>query len=243
MDSSMIYVLDAGNTHIKLAQFNNQELSMVHRFSSLQDLEFQLSAEAKVVLANVGNPEIKLILEKLGCKIVNLSTRGKLPFNNAYKTPETLGIDRLSNIAAVHQLHPNRNVLVLDAGTCIKSDFIDSKGTYHGGSISPGIRLRYLSLHEHTAALPLLNPDSFSSLGTSTEASIHSGIMGSINAELLWRINEFNNRCEDLLVYLTGGDSHYFDLGQKNGIFVDENLTLKGIYALYLHQHSSDSLP
>ena len=113
----MIYVLDAGNTHIKLAQFNNQELAMVHRFSSLQDLEFQLSAEAKVVLANVGNPEITLILEKLGCKIVNLSTRGKLPFNNAYKTPETLGIDRLCNIAAVHQLHPNRNVLVLDAGT------------------------------------------------------------------------------------------------------------------------------
>lgn len=75
-----------------------------------------------------------------------------------------------------------------------------------------------------------------------TEGSIHSGVMGSVKAEINWRIEEFNNRYEDLIIYLTGGDAHYFDLGQKNDIFVDENLTLKGIYALYLHQHSSDTL-
>jgi type III pantothenate kinase len=238
MDSPIIYVIDAGNTHIKLAEFIHHELSMVHRFSSLHDLQAQLPVDAKVVLANVGNPEITLGLKELGCRITMLSKNDKLPFINAYLTPDTLGIDRLCNIAAVHHLHPNKNVLVLDAGTCIKSDFIDCKGTYHGGSISPGIRLRYQSLHEHTAALPILHPGAYSSLGSNTEDSIHSGVMGSIKAELLWRIDEFNNRCEDLHIYLTGGDSHYFDLGQKNGIFVDENLTLKGIYALHRYQHS-----
>jgi hypothetical protein len=35
------------------------------------------------------------------------------------------------------------------------------------------------------------------------------------------------------VVVLTGGDTKHFDLGQKNGIFVHENLTLEGILALY----------
>ena len=235
MDSLTIYVIDAGNTNIKLGQFINHELKKVHRFSSLEDIHTHLSEGDIVVLANVGNLEIVLMLERLGCSITNLSTKEKLPFTNAYKTPETLGIDRLCNIAAVQFLHPNKNVLVLDAGTCIKSDFIDCKGTYHGGSISPGIAMRYRSLHEYTANLPLLHPTTYSILGSNTDESIHSGVLGSVNAEVLWRIEKFNNRYEDILIYLTGGDAHYFDLGQKNSIFVDENLTLKGIYALYLH--------
>ena len=95
--------------------------------------------------------------------------------------------------------------------------------------------MRYRSLHEYTANLPLLHPTTYSILGSNTDESIHSGVLGSVNAEVLWRIEKFNNRYEDILIYLTGGDAHYFDLGQKNSIFVDENLTLKGIYALYLH--------
>jgi pantothenate kinase type III len=74
-------------------------------------------------------------------------------------------------------------------------------------------------------------------VGSTTEASLHSGVMGSIAAEIKWRIEEYRERYEPLAVYITGGDAHYFDMGQKNSIFVDENLTLKGIYALYLFQH------
>ena len=244
MQSTKVFVLDGGNTHIKLGAFIGNQLVQTNRFHERASLGKHLSSEDIVVIANVGELQLQQDLIALGCQVYTVSNMNALPFSNAYKTPNTLGIDRLCNIAAVHQHHPSRNILVIDAGTCIKFDFIDALGTYHGGSISPGISLRYHSLHEHTSQLPLLNPTkAWDVIGMDTEGSIHSGVMGSVKAEINWRIEEFNNRYEDLIIYLTGGDAHYFDLGQKNDIFVDENLTLKGIYALYLHQLSSDTLP
>ena len=243
MQSTKVFVLDGGNTHIKLGAFIGNQLVQTNRFHERASLGKCLSPEDMVVIANVGELQLQQDLIDLGCQVYTVSNMNPLPFSNAYKTPNTLGIDRLCNIAAAHQQHPSRNILVIDAGTCIKFDFIDALGTYHGGSISPGISLRYHGLHEHTSQLPLLNPtNAWNVIGTDTEGSIHSGVMGSVKAEINWRIEEFNNRYEDLIIYLTGGDAHYFDLGQKNDIFVDENLTLKGIYALYLHQHSSDTL-
>ena len=243
MQSTKVFVLDGGNTHLKLGTFVGQQLVETKRFQERASLDNYLSTGDIVVIANVGERQLQQDLIDIGCQVYTVSNMHPLPFANAYNTPSTLGIDRLCNIVAVHENHPNRNSLVIDAGTCIKFDFIDALGTYHGGSISPGISLRYQSLHEHTSQLPLLTPTlAWDVLGTSSEASIHSGVMGSVKAEINWRIQEFNNRYEDLIIYLTGGDAHYFDLGQKNDIFVDENLTLKGIYALYLHQHSSHPL-
>jgi type III pantothenate kinase len=243
MQSTKVFVLDGGNTHLKLGTFIGQQLVETKRFQERASLDNYLSTGDIVVIANVGERQLQQDLIDIGCQVYTVSNMHPLPFSNAYNTPSTLGIDRLCNIVAVHENHPNRNSLVIDAGTCIKFDFIDALGTYHGGSISPGISLRYQSLHEHTSQLPLLTPTlAWDVLGTSSEGSIHSGVMGSVKAEINWRIQEFNNRYEDLIIYLTGGDAHYFDLGQKNDIFVDENLTLKGIYALYLHQHSSHPL-
>lgn len=243
MHLTKVFVLDGGNTHIKLGAFIGNQLVQTNRFQERASLGKYLSPEDMVVIANVGGRQLQQDLIDIGCQVYTVSNMHPLPFANAYNTPRTLGIDRLCNMAAVHHYHPSRNILVIDAGTCIKFDFIDALRTYHGGSISPGISMRYQSLHEHTSQLPLVNPtNSWDILGTSSEGSIHSGVMGSVKAEINWRIHEFNNRYEDLIIYLTGGDAHYFDLGQKNDIFVDENLTLKGIYALYLHQHSSDTL-
>ena len=239
MQSTKIFVLDGGNTHIKLGTFVDHELIQTNRFQKRASLESYLSTGDIVVISNVGERQLQQDLIDIGCHVYTVSNMHTLPIANAYNTPSTLGIDRLCNIVAVHQNHPNRNSLVIDAGTCMKFDFIDGLGTYHGGSISPGISLRYQSLHEHTSQLPLLTPTAaWELLGTSSEGSIHSGVMGSVKAEINWRIEEFNNRYEDLIIYLTGGDLHYFDLGQKNDIFVDENLTLKGIYALHLFQHT-----
>jgi len=237
MHSNPVFVVDGGNTHIKLGVFSQGELASVHRCSSVHEMGALLSPECTVVMANVGSPEIYSECQGLGCEIYSLNPLGKLPFANRYLTPESLGIDRLCNVAAAHALHPEQNVLVVDAGTCIKFDLINAKGEYCGGSISPGIALRYRSLHDYTANLPLLSPAAWELLGVSTEKSLHSGVMGSVIAEITWRMYEYRRLYESLTVYLTGGDAHYFDMGQKNSIFVDENLTLKGIYALYLFQN------
>jgi type III pantothenate kinase len=237
MHSTKVFVLDGGNTHLKLGMFENHQLVQTKRFQDFASLEKHLSEGDTVVVANVGEHQLPKELKALGCQVFPITNMNPLPFINTYQTPKTLGIDRLCNVAAAHALHPKQNMLVVDVGTCIKFDFLNANGEYCGGSISPGIGLRYRSLNDYTANLPLLSPSNWQLVGSTTEASLHSGVMGSIAAEIKWRIEEYRNLYETLTVYLTGGDAHYFDMGQKNSIFVDENLTLKGIYALYLFQH------
>ena len=230
-------MLDGGNTHLKLGTFVGHQLVETKRFQDRMSQEKDLSTDDIVVIANVGELQLQQDLIALGCQVFTVTNMNPLPFINTYQTPKTLGIDRLCNVAAAQALHPKQNVLVVDVGTCIKFDFLNANGEYCGGSISPGIGLRYRSLNDYTANLPLLSPSNWQLVGSTTEASLHSGVMGSIAAEIKWRIEEYRERYEPLAVYLTGGDAHYFDMGQKNSIFVDENLTLKGIYALYLFQH------
>ena len=96
---------------------------------------------------------------------LNLSADTPLPIKNLYKTPKTLGKDRLAGVAGAHHLYPHLNNLVIDAGTCIKYDIIDHMGSYHGGNISPGIDLRFQAMHTFTAKLPLLKKGNIQKTG------------------------------------------------------------------------------
>jgi len=234
---SDLLTIDGGNTHLKLGWFQEGKLVQFKRLTSDSPLDEYLHPNQQVVLSNVGDPALLERINSFGAEVFILHPSIRLPFENKYMTPETLGVDRLCNIAAVHHLYPQRNVLVLDLGTCIKMDFINAEGIYEGGTISPGLALRFKSLHDYTATLPILSTTrNWGTIGTSTSESIQYGVMNSVRAELEFYISEFRSRFQNVKVVFTGGDAHYFDMGQKNSIFVDENLTLKGIYALYLSQ-------
>jgi type III pantothenate kinase len=232
-----LVAIDGGNTHLKLGWFKGGSLVQFKRLENINLLRDYLIPQQRVAISNVGDPSLFDLIKRCANNIAVLDSSLRLPFESSYTTPETLGIDRICNIAAVHAMHPHENILVIDIGTCIKIDFIDAAAMYQGGTISPGLDLRFKSLHDYTAHLPLLQPThSWQETGKSTKESIESGVMGSVRAELLYYIDHFRKRFDHVQVYLTGGGAHYFDLGQKNSIFVDENLTLKGIYALYLTQ-------
>jgi type III pantothenate kinase len=168
-----------------------------------------------------------------------LSSGTKLPFSNKYATPETLGNDRLSAVAGAHAEYPGRNVLVIDAGTCIKYDFITEDGEYLGGSISPGIQMRYNALHTFTQKLPSLSPLAIQPalIGDSTIGSIHSGVINGVMAEMQGIIQSYAGRFKNICVILSGGDIEIIKpvFSGKNNIFADPLLVLKGLNFILEH--------
>jgi type III pantothenate kinase len=153
-----------------------------------------------------------------------------MPFKNLYGTPKTLGVDRLALVSAASAQFSGKDVLVIDAGTCITYDFITKENSYLGGAISPGLRMRYQALNNLTAHLPLLDtkrPDHF--IGQSTEQAIHSGVVFGVLNEMEGVIEAYKEKYSDLTVILTGGDANFLSKQLKSSIFANSNFLLEGL--------------
>ena len=86
-------------------------------------------------------------LEQLLPDVLYLTAETPVPFVNKYATPHSLGIDRLALVAGAVTRFPNRNVLIIDAGTCITFDIVTDRKEYLGGAIAPGIAMRLKAMH------------------------------------------------------------------------------------------------
>ncbi len=161
---------------------------------------------------------------------LRLSHETALPIVNGYKTPETLGRDRLAAIVAANDLFPQKNCLVIDAGTCITYDFIDKLKKYYGGSITPGIEMRLKAMNTFTAKLPLVAQKKLSAtIGNDTVSSIRIGAQHGATLEIKGNIQDYTTLFGSLQVLLTGGDAKYFARNLKTQIFVNQNLVLIGL--------------
>ena len=157
-----------------------------------------------------------------------------MPFKNCYKTPLSLGIDRMVLVAGAVLSRPLQNRLIIDAGTCITFDFINSNNEYLGGSISPGIHLRYKSLHDYTDRLPLLDTKTPHRLiGNSTTEAIHSGVINGTTSELDGFISNYQEAYPNLTVILTGGDALFLAKRLKSTIFANSNFLLESLNTLH----------
>ena len=229
----MNLVIDIGNTLTKAGIFTGDSLVKEFTFSTFSEEEIihsckQFEVTNSLVSSVVNGIKTELLSEKFPVMI--FSHQLSLPFRNLYKTPETLGNDRLANVAAVSFLYPSQNILIVDAGTCIKTDFLSKDGIYKGGSISPGLHMRFKALNQFTSRLPLVKFRYFDAVtGSSTEESILSGVLNGIRFEIKGFINTYNKEYRDLIVVFTGGDSSFFDSTLKNSIFVAPNLALTGL--------------
>ena len=226
-------VVDAGNTRIKAAVFQGDTLAEVRSYSKdeLTDLKnfLQHCHQLPAIIASVKADKDTRWLQQLLPTAHLFRPTMKLPLNIAYETPETLGADRLCNAIAAFGI-AQQACLVIDMGTCIKYDFVDNEGTYHGGAISPGVAMRFQAMHTFTGKLPLIDdmiiPDT---IGKNTLDAMRSGVMHGIVNEINGFIASYRARFPHIRLFLTGGDAQNFDLGHINGIFADENLTLKGL--------------
>ena len=143
-------------------------------------------------------------LGKLPVPILWLNCNTPLPVTNLYETPETLGYDRMAAVVAANDQFPGKDILVIDAGTCITYEFIDSLGQYHGGNISPGLWMRLKALHQFTGRLPLINAEGrLPDMGKDTETAIRSGVKKGIEYEIAGYITAMKHKYPELLVFLT----------------------------------------
>lgn len=186
----------------------------------------------KVIISSViGIPnKIKSQLSQLACDYVCFDTRMPLPVNILYKTPHTLGADRIAAVIGAQEEMPQKDILVIDAGTAITYDFLDAKGNYHGGNISPGINMRFAALNEHTEKLPLVSTaGDIPKLGYDTKTAIRSGVINGVIYEIEGYISYIKEKYPDVLVFLTGGDEKTLINNLKNRIFANKFLVLKGL--------------
>ncbi len=240
----MNLVLDIGNTRVKAAVFKEDKLVdhwVWERSAALKNTEDIISrlSIANAMVASVGGEfeELTSLLESKVSSFYVLNTLSALPFENAYKSPLTLGVDRLAVVAAAQFLYPKENCLIIDAGSCITYELLTSSGVYLGGGIAPGVQMRYNSMNTQTAALPLLSrPDEINNYGTSTESCMHSGVILGVCYEIEGWIGSVEAELKNLTVILTGGDAKYLSKQLKNTIFAHPNLALIGINQLLQYQ-------
>jgi type III pantothenate kinase len=226
-------IVDAGNTRVKCALFRGTEVQEIRVFGreELAGLKNYLQQYGHIpaIIASVLSDKETRWLRQLHSKALLFGPDMKLPIDIAYETPQTLGADRLCNaIAAYHRF--GAAVLAVDLGTCIKYDLTDETGTYLGGGISPGLQMRFKAMHTFTGKLPLIDDvNAIGLIGKNTTDAMRSGVINGIHAELTGIIAGYRNLFPGLPVILTGGDAAHFDLSGINGIFADENLTLRGL--------------
>lgn len=229
----MNLVLDIGNSRIKYALFNELQLVEEHTAGDYEAFIHQNKEKIRhCILSSVGKVPASLssLLKEAKFPVLKLDSDTELPFDNKYETRETLGADRVAAIAGACLLYPSKDVLVIDAGTAMTIDLKTSKEEYLGGTISPGLSMRFRALHEQTDKLPQLQrEDTGSLLGRSTREAIINGVQNGLIHEVNGYLEALDNNYPELIVLLTGGDSHFFDNRLKKTIFVVSNLTLLGL--------------
>ena len=231
--------LDIGNTAVKVGCFDGAVLrETATGLTGTQVLELVRRWQPRHVIVSSVAEDAALRVEELRewvpGEIVPFSPAATaVPLRNAYATPATLGADRLAAAVGAAYLRPSQATLIIDAGTALKFDLVTADGTYHGGSIGPGLGLRLRALHTFTGRLPLLAlppPDATIPLvGDSTTNSILSGVVNGAVAEIEGMLRQYRVRHSGLAVLLTGGDAPFLAARLPACIFVVPELVLLGL--------------
>ncbi len=234
----MNLAIDCGNTRFKAGIFSGTHLEKKFIFPDTDELHKFLSGHSfeNVMVSSVGMPGDQILAWARANRKFLLSTSLSLPVTIRYKTPETLGVDRIAAVCGALDLVPDQDCLVIDAGTCITYDFVDRNKNYHGGAISPGIEMRFKALHTFTERLPLVKAAKSEKLiGDSTESCIRSGVLNGVLAEMEGTIEKYKTEYPGLGVVLCGGDILFFENNLKPPIFATPDLVLSGVNRILLH--------
>ena len=232
----MNLVIDIGNTVAKLAVFENgepvyDEITSNTALEALSQVAERFRPEKAVVSAVVElTEEARNRIDALAIPTLFVNGETPTPAKIRYRTPETLGPDRLAAAVGAMTVRPEHNLLIIDAGTCVTYEFVTADGEYLGGNISPGLDMRLKALHEHTARLPLIAQEGQTPvIGYDTETAIRAGVVHGVRLEIEGYIRQYQEKYPELFVFLTGGSCFDFDSRLKNCIFADKYLVPRGL--------------
>jgi len=240
----MNLTIDIGNTFIKTLVFfdtapvyRNVSRGLTSSYIDRLIREFPIEKTMVSSVVDLNKTTLKNLKRLPRFEIFSRSTA--IPIRNLYKTPQTLGNDRLANAIAGAFLFPGRNVLIIDVGTCIKYDFVNSKKEYLGGSISPGLDMRFKAMKQFTGRLPLVKAAEIHELiGKTTKEAMQSGVIIGMTEEISGFINRYKKNYKALKVILTGGDSKRFAGELKLSIFAAEDLVNIGLNEIIRYSRS-----
>ncbi len=238
----MNLVVDAGNTRVKYAFFEEEENRPVDMgfgaAAMLERVVFYKEQEKRIDLLLTGSGvfdgQVGLSLKKLADSCMEADMSTSLPVTIGYGTPETLGFDRIAVCVGAESLFPQKNLLVIDSGTAITFNYMDEQRCFIGGNISPGLEMRFKALHQFTAKLPYVHADArYGGIGRTTEEAIRNGVMDGMLFEVKGYIDIFFRQKENARVLITGGNSCFLKgrLSDVN-VYFDDYLGVVGLNSI-----------
>jgi type III pantothenate kinase len=229
---------DFGNTRLKCGVFTGRDFmeeTMLENDSEaiIQGL-LEKYAPAKSILSSVinHNPAIEDLLKR-STNFHKLDHHSRIPVTTPVGRPDTIGADRLALVVSAVDLFPGKNNLVIGLGTAITFNYVNKYREFMGGSIAPGMEMRFKSLQVFTAKLPHVKPDwNFPLVGYDTRTNILSGVIIGMAKEIDGTIEAYEEKYDNFNVLLSGGDASWFVPHLKKKIFADPHLIYKGLYAI-----------
>ncbi len=229
---------DFGNTRLKAAVFEGDQIREIvvltdDNRETIEELMLRVKPQFTILSSVVNHQPIAEEVMKRHSHFHKLSHETKIPFSTPVGKPETIGADRLALCAAAVHLFPGKNNLAIGLGTCITYNFINQKHQFLGGSISPGLEMRFKSMHALTAKLPLVNMEwNFPLIGYDTKTNLLSGVAWGMAKEIDGIVEAYEEKFGNFNVLLTGGNTLHFAPLLKKQIFADPHLIFKGLYAI-----------
>lgn len=236
----MDLVIDLGNTYAKTGLFENTVLKEIHWRLTYDELRMyaQTTKPERIMVSSVGRSEEELRQDfnAITKQIWILTPQISVPLKKLYDSPNTLGADRVAAAVGAKKRFPNDDCLVIDMGTCITYDLIDKSNDFHGGLISPGVRMRFRAMNSFTQRLPLVEPEDIPPLiGKNTIHAMQSGVMNGLLAEINGIVERYRELFPDCQVILCGGDARFFESRLKTPIFAIPELVLIGLQRILEH--------
>ena len=228
--------LDIGNTRAKIGLFDGRQLLAFWSIprSEIMDFPRMITNHSikNVILSTVAQDVGDQISQIWGDRInfIELNENTALPIQHTYRTPETLGKDRIAAVVGATLVGPEGNKLIIDAGTCITFEMLKDNQDYLGGNISPGIQMRLKAMHHFTARLPKIEMrPTTSTIGYNTQSAMLNGAQWGAIWEIEGTIDHFASKFDPLTVIFTGGDANFLAEKMKKKIFVHQHLVLMGL--------------